>query len=409
METKFIAITLTLLLLASVFSFGLNINRASAQSTATLSIPSVSETPSALGTTFTVPVQISDVNDLFGFDINITWNNALITLASLTSNAGTVWPQGYFEPLPTPGYETGVDLTGVGYARYAAVATGGSGYTGAGPTTLFTVTFTVAKAGNFPYSTALHFAAVELSDQNANPIPFESIDGPYTMSATVPDINLALVNPNLAKPYEYGKYFEIQVYASDITSSLTGYDLKVDYTSGLLAFYGMYGWGTLGTGTVDSSTPGVVEVSISGGTPSTGSSILLFTLIFQIKFGDSAGHIWTKTLQTLSATVSLDTTYGDLSFSEGTLYVNGTGPTPILTTNTIINLTINLIQGDVECNGDVSVLDLRAVAVFYGAKVGDSNWAQASMYDLNGDGIVDIYDLVLVATNFGYYVPDSPP
>lgn len=400
MKTKYLASILTLLLLVSVFTLGLTVNRTSAAST-TISIPSVSKTPSDLGHTFTVPVQIGNVNDLFGFDIKITWDNTLITFLSLDNTTlNTVWPQGFFEPLPSPGYQTGA-----GYVRLAAVATGTPGYTGVGPTTLFSITFTIAKAGNFPYTTSLHFDTVKLSDHNAYTITATATDGPYSMSATVPDLDFTLFNPHTAKPYEYGKYFEIQVYASHITSTLTGYDLKVDYTSELLTFVKVQTWGVLGTGTPDTSTPGVVHVSILSGTPSTGDNILLFTLTFQIKFDDSIGHIWRNASpNTLPATVSLDTTYGNLIFSEGTLYVNGSGPTPITPPSTI-NLTINLIQGDLDCNGKVDVFDLRTVAYYYDQAVPPA----PAKYDVRTDGTIDIYDLVLVATNYGYYVLDSPP
>jgi hypothetical protein len=405
MRRKDIASAFTLLLLASVFAFGLTINKASAQSSTTLSIPSVTKAPSDLGNTFTVPVQISDVTDLFGFDINMTWDNTLITFSSLDSSSlSTVWPQGFFTPLPLPGYQTDV-----GTVRFAAVATGGSGFTSSGTTTLFTITFTVAKSGNFPYSTSIHFNSVKLSDHLGNPITVTTTDGPYSMSATVPDIDFTLIDPNPAKPWEYGKYFEVQVYASQITSTLTGYDLKVDYNSELLSFYGVHGWGALGTGSVDTSVSSVVHVSISGGTASTGNSILLFTLTFQVAFDNRAGHIWKKgSSNALNAAISLDTTDGDLSFTEGTLYVNGTGPTPV-TPPSAISLTINLIQGDVNCVGQVDVFALRTVAAYYDKTSADPNWSTISKYDLNGDGSIDIYDLVLVAANFGYYKPDSPP
>jgi len=404
MKAKYISSMLTLLLLASIFTFGLVINRASADGT-TISIPSVSKSPSNLGTTFTVPVQISSVNDLFGFDINITWDNTLITFASL-SNASTytIWPNGFVELLAFAPPYTSVK-SGAGYVEYATVATGaGNGFTGNG--TLFTITFNIVKAGNFPYSTALHFKSVELSDSNANAITATANDGSYSMSATVPGIDYALFDPNTAKPYEYGKYFEVQVYASGITSTLTGYDLKVDYTSEYLSFHGVYAWGALGTGTVDTSTLGVVHVSISSGTPTTGDSVLLFTLTFQIRFDDSSGHTWIKgSTNTRPTTVLLDTTYGSLSFSEGTLYVNGSGPTPI-TPPSAINVTINLIQGDVNCDGKVDILDLRAIAYWYGQSVPPA----PIQYNLKPDETtIDLYDLVLVGANFGYSIPDSPP
>jgi len=404
MKAKYIAGTLILLLLASVFTFGLTIKKVSAVD-ATISIPSVSKTPDDLDDTFIVPVNISNVNDLYGFDIRITWNNTLITFLSLDNTPlNTVWPQTYFEPLTFVPPYTPVQ-NGSGYVRYSAVAQGGLGYNGTGPTTLFTITFTIVKAGNFPYSTSLHFDTVVLSDHNANNILVTLTDGPYSMSATVPDIDFVLVDPNIAKPYEYGKYFKVEVYASHITSGLTDYDLKVDYTSELLSFYEVEAWGVLGIGTVDTGTSGVVHVSILGGTESTGDSILLFTLTFQVTFDGRIEHIWrSASPKTLSAHVSLDITYGDLSFTEGTLYVDGSGPTPI-TPPTTIDLTINLIQGDVDCNGWVNVLDLSTVARFYDETVPPAS----AKYDVKTDNKIDLYDLVLMATNFNYHKIDSPP
>ncbi len=113
------------------------------------------------------------------------------------------------------------------------------------------------------------------------------------MSATVPDIDFTLVNIHPSKLYEYGKYFKVEVYATHITSSLTDYDLKIDYTSELLMFYNEWiTWSTFGTGIVDNSTAGVVHVSISSGGPSTGDRILLFTLTFKVAFDDRETHIW---------------------------------------------------------------------------------------------------------------------
>jgi len=405
MKDKLLISILLALLFASALTAGLNISRVAADPTTLLINPStVTKNPSDLGSTFTVSVNIQGVSDLFGFDMNITWDNTLITFSSLDDTPLNTVFVNYFTPLgedPNPVYQTGA-----GYVRFAAVKTGQPpGFSGSA--TLFTLTFLIMKADNFPHSTSIHFDSpnVKLSDSAANPIPATLTDGSYSMSATVPDIDFTLVNPNSAKPYEYGKYFEIQIHATHINSTLTDYDLKVDYTSELLAFYGTYAWGALGTGSVDTGTPGVVHLSISSGTPSTGNNILLFTLTFQVRFDDSIGHIWrTTSPHTLSASVSLDTTYGDLSFLEGTLKVDGTGPTPITLPSTV-DLTINLIQGDVTCNGVVDIFDLATVAHFYDQSVPPA----PAKYDVRTDGTMDIFDLVVVATNFNYQIPDSPP
>jgi hypothetical protein len=132
----------------------------------------VEKHPADVGTTFTVSVKVQDIADLFGFDITITWDNTLITFSSLDiTPLNTIWPQGFFEPLP--GYQTGA-----GSVRYAAVATGGNGFTGSG--TLFKITFTVASAT--PGQTLMHFGCW-LSDSLGNPITHTNTDGTYKMLA----------------------------------------------------------------------------------------------------------------------------------------------------------------------------------------------------------------------------------
>jgi len=136
----------------------------------------------------------------------------------------------------------------------------------------------------------------------------------------------------------------------------------------------------------------------------------LFTLTFLVTFTASSGTIWrTSNPGPLATSVSLDITYGDLSFSEGSLNVNGNGPTPITTTTATVDLTINLIKGDVDCDGQVTVLDLHDVAYYYDQSTTDG--AAAALYDIKIDShnIIDIYDLVEVASNFGYSNPDSLP
>ena len=52
------------------------------------------------------------------------------------------------------------------------------------------------------------------------------------------------------------------------------------------------------------------------------------------------------------------------------------------------------IKGDVNNDGRVDIADLRTVAAFFD----QTNEA----YNLAGDSLIDIYDLVVVASNFGF-------
>jgi hypothetical protein len=60
-----------------------------------------------------------------------------------------------------------------------------------------------------------------------------------------------------------------------------------------------------------------------------------------------------------------------------------------------LGIVVHLIRGDADCDGHVDVYDLRCIANFY-------DLSEPAKYDLTMDGIIDIFDLVVVATNFGY-------
>jgi hypothetical protein len=57
------------------------------------------------------------------------------------------------------------------------------------------------------------------------------------------------------------------------------------------------------------------------------------------------------------------------------------------------------LTGDVNGDGMVDIYDAILLASSYGSKLGDPNWN--SNADLNNDGAVDIFDAILLAGNFG--------
>jgi hypothetical protein len=394
MKTKLLPALMLLSLLTSLSAVAVSIRPVAAAPDELKITPStVNKTPSDLNSFFDVFVDIT-VTDLYGFDIKITWDNTLITFSDLVGGhtyLDAIWPQGFFEPLnlsPPPAYQTGP-----GYVRYAAVATGGTGYTGSH--TLFKITFKIVKACNFPWSTAIHFETVKLSDSNSNSILATLTDGQYNMAATVPDLEFVVHDPDPTKPFEYCKTFEVEVYVTHICANLKDYDFIIDYNSELLKFVDADYWGVLG-GTSDYASyillgPGRVEVKDTGGIVWSGDRGLLFALTFHVEFDDRIEHIWRNTSpQQLPAQVSFEA--AELSFLEGTIPMSGIAMPSALT------VTINLIQGDVDCDGNVDVFDLRTVAAFY-------DQTGPAKYDVKTDNTIDIFDLVVVAVKFGYHNP----
>jgi hypothetical protein len=189
MKSRLLANLLLLWLVTSIMVFTMHTQPANAANENVqlyINPQTTSKSPGDVNSPFDVYVDISNVTAFYGFDINITWNDTLITFENLDKTPlNTIWPGGYFEPLPVPGYQFGV-----GYARYVAVAEGGNGYTGSG--SLFGLTFKIMKACNFPLSTLIHFENVTLSDSSWNSIPATLIDGQYSMSARA--LTLAVTN-----------------------------------------------------------------------------------------------------------------------------------------------------------------------------------------------------------------------
>jgi hypothetical protein len=388
MKTKLLLAIMLSSLLAGILVIAVPIKPAAANPDAIYINPgSTSKSPSDLNSFFDVYVDLN-INDLFGFDIKITWDDTLITFSSLdNSPLNTIWPQGFFEPLTWGPPYTPIQ-SGPGYVRYSAVATGGSGYTGTNH--LYKLTFKIIKACNFVLSTFIHFDTVKLSDHNANEISATKTDGSYSMSATTPDLEFEFYDPTPSKPIEYCKTFQIRVYVTDICAQLEDYNLVITYDTNLLKLKGVdWTGGVLGDqsdGASFTNVTGTITVIDTGGIIWSGAKGLLFTLAFHVEFNDDAGHIWrTNNLGPLHAFIKF--TDATLIFVEGTITKSG------IAMPADLDIVVNLIQGDVDCNGKVDVFDLRTVAAFY-------DQSGPAKYDLKADGTIDIYDLVEIATNF---------
>jgi hypothetical protein len=62
-----------------------------------------------------------------------------------------------------------------------------------------------------------------------------------------------------------------------------------------------------------------------------------------------------------------------------------------------LTIQVNFIRGDVDCDGDVDTFDISSVAYYYNKPA-----SAKPEYDLNNDGTINVFDLVTIATNYGY-------
>jgi hypothetical protein len=274
-------------------------------------------------------------------------------------------------------------------------------------------TFHVDRSCNFPLQTAIHFELAKLSDDNGEPIPATLTDGMYYISETRPDLEFKVQKWNkvtqvweyIVPPYnfEFCDNLRIEVYVSHIhdCSLLTDYHLKIQYSTHLTKFLNAEEWG-LGwaPGTSSETTPGEIDVSNTG-LGWSGEEGLLFALKFHVEFANIEEHVWKKgslnyetfvidaNSQIIGATLSFDTrgiTFGGIDI-----------PTMPLT------IKVNFIRGDVRVDGKVNMDDIGDAAYYYDKTSADPDWVLLiRRYDLNNDNIVDIFDIVSIATNFGY-------
>jgi hypothetical protein len=394
MKDRFVASILLFSLLTSILLITTRISPVAASPT-TLSInpDPVQKNPSDVCTNFNVSVMIDSVSDLFGFDINITWDNTLITYVAdhYNKTLDALWGTNNW-------YVANVSGNGPGWYKLVAVSTA-SNFTG-GPKTLFKVEFHVEKSCNFPLETTIHFETHKLSDSTANPIDHTTDDGLYQMSATTPDLEFTVKTnktgawEEMVPPYEfeYCDWFEVEVNVTHICSTLKDYDFNITFDPTLVRFDDVDAWGVLGDTTdnagYETLDSNKIHIYDTGGLTWSGDSGLLFALTFHVEFDDAIEHIW-RCDQPKNLTFVIGFVEAELSFEEGIINMAGiVMPSPL-------DITINLIQGDVTCDGKVDIFDLRTVAAYY-------DKSEPVKYDVKCDGLIDIFDLVIVAVNFGY-------
>jgi hypothetical protein len=321
------------------------------------------------------------MTDLFGFDLNITWDNTLITFdhASYVSNLNAIWG--------ATNYEVTKAEAGTGYYKFVALSLN-SGYTGSHA--LLTLRFMIQDPHtNWKKQTALHFQTDKLSDSVWQPITHTTTDATYEIFGSTPALNLDPLTKTCRKINEE---FDVAIAMSN-GESVTGFDFEIHYDTTLLDY--VSGTVNYGTGTI---TPDDVNGKITGIT--TGSASGSMPLV-TIRFKAAYNHIWkdeltvsgwhnivTGSVYIQSATLHYPSPQPDRSYKKG-------GSDNTINVGADVAYTWSPIQGDVTLDGIVDIFDLSTVAHFYDNP--------SAIYNLTGaSDLIDIFDLIVIAGNFGF-------
>ena len=352
--------------------------------------PQVQKTYLDYGEVFNINVTVENITDLFSFDLKITWSNTLITFSSCYYNEtlNAIWGSGKWlvqwqQQQP-------------GLYRFAVKSTEGSFDTPSNQT-LFTLEFRVE--GPF-YYTLEGFINVnpssKLLDSNNKIISHTTEHGIYTIIGKTPTPTLRM-SPSSVTNHKYCENFTITINLTDAIN-VEDFEFEIHYNSTLLGYVDV-AWNVWQTGTMTVNEVNGNITAYTSGSPITGNQTLI-----TIEFHAAYYHIWkdcpswTNDLTGLIYIQWANLSYPDapdLRYEKDVMYEIGVDPVKF-------TYVFSPIQGDVDNNGDVGIFDLRTVVYYYDIEQGDPDWPEASKYDLNCDDIIDLYDLVIISTNFGY-------
>jgi hypothetical protein len=361
-----------------------NVTRVNAAQAETLLTVEPEKNTARAGDTFIIKIVVYDVEDLYAWQVNMSWNPSVLNLTShwdgrnwiphvyfsdfLKSVAG---PEGTTETV-NPRYETGSVLLG----EYAGAS--GSGW-------LAAVELTVL---NDKKDTVLNIddPLTYLLDSWGFDIEFTPKNGYYlhvwpediNVDGIVDIMDLALVG------LDYGKYVAQTKNASETYTSTNPWtdptnaflsDDAYTYTNNDEAYqeYGGYGFDTTGWSGVAK-----VEVGVETKTDTDGECEI------RVKVGDGtswgAAHIYTVTW--VNDTFFWIDVTADLSW------------TPSM---------INTIQVRIEYNKPGGKAAIPIYVDWLPVRVTPTPTARNPYTDVNGDGYVNIWDVMMVARKYGEY------
>jgi hypothetical protein len=364
--------------------------------------PPISTKTYGVDSFFDVFVTIEGVNDLFGVDIDIRWDNALMTYKEedYTTYLNAMW--GVLSWQVTK-HEDGV-VAGEGYYKFVAVCTHTPpGFSTSGNQIIFRLGFNVIDPlTNSKKTGSIHFATDKLSDSNSQPISHTSDDGVYEvwgMAVTIDMTHAGGHSRTCSKTHdtEHGNELFTLTMAIAEARNLAGVEFEIHFDTSMLncESYSIV-WGDTGSSvTIDETGGKVTGYLVGSGSPTT-----LVTLTFR---PDPAYSRFWK--DSALQPVHDDTNPAGIHFESVTLHYTGLsdltwtsgggGGGRITIPFENFAYTFSPIKGDLTLDGSVDVSDLGWEAGFYDTTNPDMN--------LVGADTIDIFDLVIIASNFWYH------
>jgi len=435
----FCLVLMLTLMLIPTFIYGNFVWRdAYAASSTTVSV-SPSTITASVGQNFTVNVTVSNVYDLYGWQFRLNWTAGLIEVVKVT--------EGPFLKLGSTYFYWDINATAGRMVADCTLLGNVPGVSGSG--TLATITFNVKGVGQSP----LTLWDVVLLNSFEQSITCQVVSG-YGYFKAAHDVAVSAVNvsPLTVLPGDivyidvtvqnkggYTEIFNVTVYAN---SAVVGVQtVSLDATVSTILHFS---WNTGGMGKGDytisasaSVVPGEVntadnsfvaaepvtiltlghDVAVVGVFPSktvVGEGYPMnitvkvkdygtYNEVFNVTVYANKTAIWTREISLTSGTsAALTFTWNATGFAYGN-YTISAYASPVQgekdISDNLMSRTVTLtIPGDINGDGSVNLQDLVFLAKAYGSSLGTARWNANA--DINGNLKVDLPDLVILAKNY---------
>lgn len=342
-----------------------------------LYVDSVTIEGPSYGNTFNTNVTLANATNLYGFEFKLYWNTTLLDLVDVDLN------------LPWPSYFAGKNETDEDLGKYwiAVSALNETIPSFNGSIILATLTFKITYVPMYPenVSCLLDLNETVLGDPDGNPIFHIVYDGEYKCYSAKTEIQ---VLPQVSEAKALNQVFNLSITVTNVANLYT-FEFTLQYNTTLLdakeVTIASFPDKTYKVSkNIIDDTQGLVTLRIESISPplQVNESLELASITFEV----------THAVQWPKPSVESDLSFG---FTE-------------LITDTEVTVPHDKIgglyryrpiQGDLNSDGIVDIMDLAMVARAYGARPGDPHWNE--LVDLNNDNIIDILDLIRVARNYG--------
>jgi hypothetical protein len=357
---------------------------------------------------FNVSVKLENVLDLAGVEWQLTWNPTVLKAVNITEVMfHEVTPQSDWDNIQRQWLDTD---NVVGLARYAYDYLDGSealesGYLPiSGNHTLAIIEFQVIGVGNC----TLNFTDSKLGDVNADPIDHETDNGFFSNSVAPP--------PQPPSPMESSDvllYLDPHRARNESLSPKMTFSVAVNLDSitnqGMLYVSFFLSWNSTLLDCVNATDVIMHEVTPQNESGNIDLNIewnnIEGTFYYSGNFWDvrqaqSGGYEPFFGNHTIAITTFQVKDFGKCLFHLYNFRAQSPPSLGVLLYATIDGYFANTLNGDLNGDNVVNLLDSILFAKSFGARLGDTNWNEDA--DINGDGIVNILDAIALCSCFGH-------